>query len=331
MKKQLDKIESNVVSIEVMNNKLAIAKQQEQLAMSIRNIKIAHAPKLATPSITMSSLEIAELTGKRHANVKRDIIELLNKLDLDVLRFEHIYLDTRNREQLNFNLPKRECDLLMMGYSIKLRAAVYDRWVELESGTATPSGQANVQIDEIATLKIEAEKAKLQASIAISNNQIGISNDKAAIVKSRLNVREAYAVKCIESINAKGVEVVELNVTDKASRLLLPAITMKNAMIKSPSWKNNKLTSTKWIGFVYRVLEEMGYVSSKAPYTYGVNNEKVSKALVRTVTGKGLSYGRNSRNHTIIWFDYNSNKMMEDMKDYYDNLDRNQQLNLMDV
>ena len=80
---------------------------------------------------TMSSREIAELTNKEHRNVKRDIQVQLGQLG-DVLKFEHIYLDGLNRQQTEYRLPRRECEILITGYDVVRRAAVIDRWMELE-------------------------------------------------------------------------------------------------------------------------------------------------------------------------------------------------------
>lgn len=82
---------------------------------------------------TMSSCEIAALTGKRHDNVMRDIETTLSALNLDVLSFEGIYLDAYKREQPCYNLPRRETEILITGYDVVRRAAVIDRWFQLES------------------------------------------------------------------------------------------------------------------------------------------------------------------------------------------------------
>lgn len=81
---------------------------------------------------TMSSREIASLTGKRHANVKRDIVAMLAELKADVLSFEHIYLDGQNREQVEYLLDREHTDCLLTGYSAGLRMKVIRRWRELE-------------------------------------------------------------------------------------------------------------------------------------------------------------------------------------------------------
>lgn len=81
---------------------------------------------------TMSSREIANVTGKRHANVKRDIAAMLKELKLDVLSFEHIYLDGQNREQIEYMLDREHTDCLLTGYSAPMRMKVIRRWRELE-------------------------------------------------------------------------------------------------------------------------------------------------------------------------------------------------------
>ena len=81
---------------------------------------------------TMSSREIANVTGKRHANVKRDIAAMLKELKLDVLSFEHIYLDGQNREQVEYMLDREHTDCLLTGYSAPMRMKVIRRWRELE-------------------------------------------------------------------------------------------------------------------------------------------------------------------------------------------------------
>ncbi|WP_143515090.1 MULTISPECIES: Rha family transcriptional regulator [unclassified Pseudomonas] len=80
----------------------------------------------------MSSREIANLTGKRHDNVKRDVVAMLRDLKVDPLSFEDIYLDGRNREQVQYQLDRAHTDCLLTGYSPALRMKVIRRWRELE-------------------------------------------------------------------------------------------------------------------------------------------------------------------------------------------------------
>ena len=85
---------------------------------------------------TMSSLEIAELTGKRHDHVMRDIRTMLDALGINGPRFGGVYRDAKNEEHPLFLLPKTETVILITGYSIPMRAAVVRR---LKTATRAPS------------------------------------------------------------------------------------------------------------------------------------------------------------------------------------------------
>lgn len=82
---------------------------------------------------TMDSREIAERTGKNHADVCRDIRKMLEELELDQSRFASVYKAGNGEDRRCYLLPKRECLILASGYSVKLRAAIIDRWAELEA------------------------------------------------------------------------------------------------------------------------------------------------------------------------------------------------------
>jgi Rha family phage regulatory protein len=82
--------------------------------------------------MSMTSLEVADLTGKKHNNIIRDLKELEKQGVIDLLGFESIYSDSYGREQPCYNLPKRETLILTSGYSATQRAAIIDRWLELE-------------------------------------------------------------------------------------------------------------------------------------------------------------------------------------------------------
>ena len=85
--------------------------------------------------LTMSSREIATLTRKRHDNVAADIRNMLEEVGFDVLKFQDIYLDSRNRQQVEFHLTRELTDTLLTGYSAKLRLAA-DQAEQLEQQQA---------------------------------------------------------------------------------------------------------------------------------------------------------------------------------------------------
>ena len=86
-------------------------------------------------ALTMSSREISTLTGKKHYNVMRDIELLAEQLELDALKFEHIYTDSQNRQQAEYLIDKDTCLCLIAGYNAKLRMTIIKRWHELEQAT----------------------------------------------------------------------------------------------------------------------------------------------------------------------------------------------------
>lgn len=146
---------------------------------------------------TMTSREIAELTGKEHANVMRDIRTMLETLKKDVLSFEGIYLDAYKREQPCFHLDHELTLTLVSGYDIPLRHRVVVRLAELESQTGKPAALnlrdpkqlaqvttqllalTNEQATQIATLEHQIEddapKIKVFDRIALADGDMPIS------------------------------------------------------------------------------------------------------------------------------------------------------------
>ncbi len=78
--------------------------------------------------ISMTSLEIAELTGKRHDNVIRDVrkmLEELNALKTEAVN-EETYKDAKGETRTLYRLDRKHTFILVAGYSVQLRAKCYD-------------------------------------------------------------------------------------------------------------------------------------------------------------------------------------------------------------
>lgn len=86
----------------------------------------------------MSSLEIAEVTGKRHDAVLRDIRNLLEQGVAAHNFVASCYTDKSNKKSPCFNLTKKGCLILASGYNAVLREKIIDRWEALETGQAEP-------------------------------------------------------------------------------------------------------------------------------------------------------------------------------------------------
>ncbi len=98
--------------------------------------------------LTMSSLEIADLTGKQHKNVLADIRNMLDELKISSAEFSAQYTDASGKSNLMHTLPKRETLILTSGYSAVQRAKIIDRWLSLEeqkSKSLSPAQQLLMQ------------------------------------------------------------------------------------------------------------------------------------------------------------------------------------------
>ena len=163
---------------------------------------------------TMSSIEIAELTGKEHKNVMRDIRTLLEQ-GVQELNFEPSFIirDLPNggsKQDPCFNLTKKGCLILASGYDAKLREKIISWWEELEiekrnGGFKVPSSFAEalrlaaVQMEQIEQQQkqLEADKPKVLFAEAVSTSQRSclvselakiISQNGVAIGQNRLFV-----------------------------------------------------------------------------------------------------------------------------------------------
>lgn len=86
-------------------------------------------------TMTMSSLKIAELTGKEHRNVMRDIREMFEALDFSSdlsSTMEGIYIASNGKRNPLYNLDKDLSMTLMTGYDAKARYGVVTAWRQLE-------------------------------------------------------------------------------------------------------------------------------------------------------------------------------------------------------
>ena len=138
---------------------------------------------------TMSSVEIAELTGKAHKNVIRDIRDVLSGLKSEPAQFSGTYQDAQGKPRECFNLPKRECLILVSGYSVELRAKIIDRWMELEgSRPAIDFSDPQVLLGVVGHLQ---SKVSEQALMIADQGQRLKSLDRLAGAKGSMCISDA--------------------------------------------------------------------------------------------------------------------------------------------
>lgn len=127
-------------------------------------------------SQVITSLEIAELTGKKHHHVMRDIRNILEDLEdlsnKDLSNFgQNSYTDSYGRSQDMYVLTQKGALLLASGYDTVLRYKIIDRLEKLElerkvssSNLAVPSPREIAYL----ILRLENEKDKLQNELMLA-------------------------------------------------------------------------------------------------------------------------------------------------------------------
>ena len=108
--------------------------------------------------LTMSSRDIAMLCNKRHDNVMADIRKMLDELDIYAPDFSGTFITEQGNQYECFNLPKRECLILVSGYNVKIRTKIIDRWQQLEQGKTKLLPQTKLEALKAYVAEIEAHE-----------------------------------------------------------------------------------------------------------------------------------------------------------------------------
>lgn len=123
----------------------------------------------STPA-TMSSREIAELTGKQHSHICRDIRAMLDQIhgkkddpDLDHQEIQGVIEERNERGYVGlYHLDRNHTLTLIAGYRADLRFKIIQRWQELE---AQPSGSFDLAVMTSAALRELAAKVEEVATL----------------------------------------------------------------------------------------------------------------------------------------------------------------------
>lgn len=219
---------------------------------------------------TMTSLEIAEVTGKQHQHVMRDIRAILNQ-GVDASNFGLTsYTDKSNRQSPCYKLTKKGCLILASGYDAILREKIINRWEELE--TKERNGVFAVPQTFAEALMLAA---KQQLALEEKEKKIAALNEE----QERLLIENT---KQGETINEQGEQIIKLTsdisqmkpkvdycdiILQSISTVLITQIAQDYGM--SAVAFNKKLAelhiqhkvNNQWI--LYAPYVSMGYVQSK--------------------------------------------------------------------
>lgn len=96
--------------------------------------------------VSMTSLEIAELTGKLHKNVLRDIRNMFKELKIEPTVFIGYFEDKNGDKQPFYKLSKEYALCLTSGYSAILRLKIIRKVEELSQALIQPTYAAHNMI-----------------------------------------------------------------------------------------------------------------------------------------------------------------------------------------
>jgi phage antirepressor YoqD-like protein len=209
--------------------------------------------------VTMTSREIAELTGKQHQHVLFDIRKMLAELGEDESSFRRIYLDSMNRRQTEYVLDRELTETLLTGYSAILRRKVIARWRELEAQQA-PAVPTTLS----AALRLAADQA----------DQIERQQAQLAIAEPKAEALDRIA-------NADG----SMCITDAAKHLQVPPKHLFT-WLSTNDWIYRRPGNAHWIAYQPR-LKSLLLEHKVTTVDRGNGTEKVVEQVL--VTAKGLA------------------------------------------
>ena len=218
----------------------------------------------------MTSLEIAEITGKRHDSVLRDIRNLLSR-GVNAHNFvETSYTDKSNRQSPCYSLTKKGCLILASGYDALLREKIINRWEELETkertgGFAVPQTFAQALMLAAKQQLALEEKEKKIAALNEEQERLLIENTKQG---ETINEQGEQIIKLTSDICQMKPKVDYCDIILKSDSTVLITQIAQDYGYSAVSF-NKKLAelriqhkvNNQWI--LYAPYVSMGYVQSK--------------------------------------------------------------------
>lgn len=131
--------------------------------------------------ISMSSLDISELTGKLHAHVIRDIRVMLKALGDDPV-LDHVRENKDSRGYTEkYHLNRELTETLVTGYSVPLRLKVIRRLHELEQAQSTPAFDIASLNDPKVLLALLTDNVRKVVALEADNTELSKENHELEV------------------------------------------------------------------------------------------------------------------------------------------------------
>lgn len=228
-------------------------------------------PNVSRP--TMSSREIAELTGKRHDHVMRDVRNMLSELQITDPKFGGTYLDGSGRSMPCFHLDRELTETLVTGYSIPLRHKVIRRLHELEDSQAKPAFDIASLNDPKVLLALLTDNVRKVVTLEADNTELSHENLMLEQKVAADAPKAAFFDAVITSTSIHSVREVAQSIGTGQNRLF--------AYMRQQRWVDRH-------NIPYQGRVEAGYLVAE-PHSYFCSEARERKTkFTCKVTGKGF-------------------------------------------
>lgn len=195
----------------------------KEVSTQLKSPELDILPATETSVTTMSSLEIAELTGKAHKNVIRDIDKIISVLGNE-LKIEPVkYRDKKGEMRDCYNLDRESALLLTSGYDVHLRLKIIRRLDELESGIAQPKPAIPQSLPDA---------LRLAATLAEEKEQLQIERDEAVKARQWINDKKVASAMGTAGALANKLKKLEAKINSKASAIKYATVLAIQSRVK---------------------------------------------------------------------------------------------------
>jgi phage regulator Rha-like protein len=221
--------------------------------------------------LTMTSREIAELTGKAHSNVMRDIRAMMEALEqdsnLNSVCKTTTYSGTNGQSYDQYELDKDTCLTLLLGYDAVARMKVVKRWQELEGGSAPVLNMRDPRQMAMAALQLIEVNQELQQTIEQQQKQI---EQAAPMVEGFQRIAKSDGSLCLTDA-AKTLQVQPRKLTQ---------------LLQEKGWLYRRPMGAGWLAYQDRI--QSGCLEHKVTTGEKSDGSEWTSTQVR-VTARGLT------------------------------------------
>lgn len=178
-----------------------------------------------THTVKMTSLDIAEMTGKQHAHVMRDIrqeIERIGETNRSIFGLVD-YTDAKGEKRACYQFGKTGAMQIALRYDAKTRYKVVKKLEELEAGIASQTPIAPMVFEELEAF------GKIAEFFGATGNQAKLSANTA--------IKKLHGIDCMATLGLTGIiaedKVQYFTPTVIGKQVGLSAVKMNKALEKA--------------------------------------------------------------------------------------------------